>query len=498
MTMSSPSNSLKKTRRSPLPYHPQVPFRHVTLEEVESPLPSSSDSCTIDSHTHKSIIDSLKLHSKSMASKEKELSKGSKNDAELLALMAQRLGMVENELLRTKREIIEKNEYISRLESRITMLEASQCLKQTEQVKYQRQCQALQDQVDEMEEFLNDYGMVWVGSGGGRSSDYNVGSGHETMWSPSTSIATPQKFSVDFDVVIKHIKELNILAGEGSSEVTRTSNGAQLKVLKPVPITLYNNGLSLFAGPFRPFSDPSTQQVIKDLTDGYFPSELQQRYPEGVPLEINDQRDVLYNMKNRVTSEFPGSGHLLGGDKGPSRLLPSGSLRASSQPRALRETSELLGQRQLSLDQFLNKLPQSVVRSGRVLNIRSDIRDSLQGGHKPSMLKLVETEVLEQMRSRLEVAESERPPTPAHLSTLCIKAENGEQTYILKMKSSETIGDVRNYINKLRHNEGQSCDYVLKTTFPPTTLDDLSATMEQCKLVPSATLYMAIGQRKIM
>lgn len=73
--------------------------------------------------------------------------------------------------------------------------------------------------------------MVWVGSGGGRpSNDYNVGSSHETMWSPSSSIATPQKFSVDFDVVIKHIKELNILAGEGSSEVTRTSNGAQLKV----------------------------------------------------------------------------------------------------------------------------------------------------------------------------------------------------------------------------------------------------------------------------
>ena len=151
-----------------------------------------------------------------------------------------------------------------------------------------------------------------------------------------------------------------------------------LQVLEPVPITLYNNGLSLFAGPFRPFSDPSTQQVIKDLTDGYFPSELQQRYPEGVPLEVNDQRDVLYNIKNQVSSEFPGSGHLLGGDKGPSRLLPSGSLRASPQPRELRETSELLGQRQLSLDQFLNKLPQSVVRSGRVLNIRSDIRDTLQ------------------------------------------------------------------------------------------------------------------------
>lgn len=91
-----------------LAYKHRVPFRHVTLDKVESPLPSSSDGCTIDSHTHRSIIDSLKQHSKSIASKEKELGNGSKNDAELLALMAQRLGMVENELLKTKREIIEK------------------------------------------------------------------------------------------------------------------------------------------------------------------------------------------------------------------------------------------------------------------------------------------------------------------------------------------------------------------------------------------------------
>ena len=144
-----------------------------------------------------------------------------------------------------------------------------------------------------------------------------------------------------------------------------------------MPLTLYNNGLSLFAGPFRPYSDPTTHQVIKDLTDGYFPSELQGSYPDGVPLQISDQREVHFKQRP-VLGDFPGSGHQLGGDKGPSRLLPAGSqLRTSPKPRALRETSQLVGQRQVSLDQFLARLPQSVVKGGRVLDIRAGIRDTL-------------------------------------------------------------------------------------------------------------------------
>lgn len=147
-----------------------------------------------------------------------------------------------------------------------------------------------------------------------------------------------------------------------------------------MPITLYNNGLSIFAGPFRPYSDPSTQQVIRDLTDGYFPSELQSKYPEGVPLAINDQRDTTFHHKS-VWSYFPGSGHHLGGDKGPSRLVPAGTvLRSSPKNKTrgseLKDTSELAGEK-LSMEQYLSKLPRSVVRGGRVLNIRDGIRNTL-------------------------------------------------------------------------------------------------------------------------
>lgn len=145
--------------------------------------------------------------------------------------------------------------------------------------------------------------------------------------------------------------------------------------LESVPLTLYHNGLALYQGPFRPYTDPSTRQVIQDLSDGYFPSELQPRYPEGVPLVISDQRDVAFCSRQSL-EHFPGSGRLLGGNKGPSRVLLAGSEFRTS-PKGMKETSQL-PRKPLSAEQLLSRLPQSVVRRGRVVEIRAGIRDRLQ------------------------------------------------------------------------------------------------------------------------
>ena len=40
----------------------------------------------------------------------------------------------------------------------------------------------------------------------------------------------PEEFTVDYDVVIENVKELNILAGEGISKIQHTIDGARLKV----------------------------------------------------------------------------------------------------------------------------------------------------------------------------------------------------------------------------------------------------------------------------
>ncbi|NXM07351.1 UBX11 protein, partial [Tyrannus savana] len=87
---------------------------------------------------------------------------------------------------------------------------------------------------------------------------------------------------IDFDLILESVKYLNLLAGEGSPQIKHTLQGAQLKQPEPVPLTLYQNGIVMCNGAFRPYQDPSTQQCLQDIMDGYFPSELQQRYPDGI------------------------------------------------------------------------------------------------------------------------------------------------------------------------------------------------------------------------
>ncbi|NWU82928.1 UBX11 protein, partial [Onychorhynchus coronatus] len=87
---------------------------------------------------------------------------------------------------------------------------------------------------------------------------------------------------IDFDFILENVKYLNLLAGEGSSQIKHTPQGARLKQPEPVPLTLYQNGIVVCNGAFRPYQDPSAQQCLQDIMDGYFPSELQQHYPDGV------------------------------------------------------------------------------------------------------------------------------------------------------------------------------------------------------------------------
>lgn len=87
-----------------------------------------------------------------------------------------------------------------------------------------------------------------------------------------------------------------------------TATGAQLVAKQAVRLSLYRDGMVVFEGPFRSYQDHSTQvsgegprlhaadasilrsshlqQFLQDLMDGYFPSELQSRFPDGIPFEV--------------------------------------------------------------------------------------------------------------------------------------------------------------------------------------------------------------------
>ena len=151
---------------------------------------------------------------------------------------------------------------------------------------------------------------------------------------------------------MKNIEELNVIAGEGIAAVRRVQGAARLQMPDSVPLQLFKNGLMMFNGPFRPYTDETAQvprfreeegkntwsecdriwfisspkifnltpcnaghhatppsykyniytyiyiyinvntiqSCIRDLMEGYFPWELKERYPDGVPFKLIDRR----------------------------------------------------------------------------------------------------------------------------------------------------------------------------------------------------------------
>lgn len=67
------------------------------------------------------------------------------------------------------------------------------------------------------------------------------------------------------------------------------------KHLKEVSIFFFANGLMIAGMPFYPYYAKQAQSVLSDILDGYFPYDLKDKYPDGVPLKPVDMVDETYN-----------------------------------------------------------------------------------------------------------------------------------------------------------------------------------------------------------
>uniref|UniRef100_A0A3Q2XK03 UBX domain-containing protein 11 n=1 Tax=Hippocampus comes TaxID=109280 RepID=A0A3Q2XK03_HIPCM len=251
-----------------------------------------------------------------------------------------------------------------------------------------------------------------------------------------------RNFHMDFDLVIQTIKELNILAGE--SFVRSTPTGAQLARNDPVELKLYSNGIVMFNGPFRSYRENSTQQCMQDLMEGYFPSELQGRFPDGVPFEVYE--------------EF-----------------------------VLKEPSKTL-----STNQFLNRLPKVVVKAGRVIDIRDSADHSCDcaspDAHNSCSAIIVETPALLAMKDSMHTITSDLPSSARNIITLKVKSEDGDHTYVLKMCLSETVGHLRQ-----GHN---LAGYDIISAYPQCHYQDDCQTLGSCGLTTNVTLLLR-GRKNI-
>lgn len=485
--MSSPLESLKKNKKVPLN----------SLGRLNNNAPYRKSSCNPDAL----LNNTLQNHAEHTRS-DKDNNRSGKHfqapsDMELLSSMAGRLAQTEQQLRLCTREIIDKDKKIRILEEKVQLLEKARGYGSETVHDLERKCKSLQEQVHDMEEFLADYGMIWVGPdnipSGGAVDEFDVEPPSDTrqasrntpgLWNPEFSVAS-KSFEVDFNLVVKNVNELNMLSGGDSAVISRTRGGATLKVRDPVPLTLYANGILMFSGPFRPYSDNTTQRCVQDIMDGYFPSELQTRYPDGVPIKVIDKREVVFNDR-RTEILFPGSGQLLDSDKQtPSRY------DSKTKIHTLDEMTQNPDSK-VSVDKFLQNLPPSVIRNGKIIDVRSGIADSLKSSSESlgeNQVSLIDTPVVQEIKARAQSG-GERPLSGHQVTTLRIKSEKGDQTYILKLKFTDTIASVRKYINKVRPD---LCNhYYIKTSFPNKVHDNHTLTLEQAGLVPNATLHILV------
>ncbi|XP_077631905.1 UBX domain-containing protein 11 isoform X1 [Crocuta crocuta] len=497
--MSSPLASLGKTRRVPLESEPVNPGRRgikVYGDEDEVNMLN-------DGHGSEERISVPSCYGGIGAPVSRQVS--AVHDSELVATLSRKLRDLEQQVKTQTEELVSKDRKIRALEEVLKTLQERQGKASLQrQQQLETMCLQLQRQVGEMERFLSDYGLLWVGEPANEDNEDSEDRSDseddnrdwmtaKKFWKPGDSLAPPE---VDFDRLLASLKDLSELVVDSDTQVTPMPHGARLHVLEPIPLKLYRNGLMMFDGPFRPFHDPSTQRCLRDILDGFFPSELQRLYPDGVPFKQGHTREcvppppglgkpcesclevfeAVSDLRNQVYPEsgldlFPGEGRVVGWQRIHRPV----------------DRTEYPGSR-MTVEKFLNRLPKFVIRQGEVIDIRGPIRDTLQSCCPlPARVQeiVVETPALAAERERSQESPESLPPL---LSMLRIKSENGEQAFLLMMRPEDTIGDVRTLLAQARAVDATTFEII--STFPPTVYHDDTVTLQAAGLVPNAALLL--------
>ena len=402
------------------------------------------------------------------------------------------------ELVKKDREVLEwKRKYESIAEA----AEDDGIAKAAEQLQeVQRANFLLRGQVHEMESFLQDYGLIWVGA--------NVATDEPSL---SENIGS----RIDFSMLFRRLHELNALAGEGKTHISKDGKNARFNFdPEKIPLAVFQDGVLIRRGPFRPFSDETTQRFVSDVLDGYFPPEFKNDYPDGVIFDIKDcSKECYINGADGGGGAGGGGG---GGTDGEPNFKAFGG-----------QGNKIGGQiKPMSREEFLKRLPEKMISKGRVVNIRDGIASKLDamngrdsGGSKnegrsmgdddrhrslsPSQpsakgeannggIKIAETPALTMLKRSATLGELH---ADEEVTTLRIKLpkegrnSTGTTSLLLKMYFNDTIGALREHVAS---NLPGVVEFDLRTSYPSKMLKDDTLTLVEAGLTPNAALIVSV------
>eukprot|EP00435_Cladocopium_sp_Y103_P030580 s734_g7.t1 len=368
-------------------------------------------------------------------------------DDSLLSSMASRLAQVEQQnrqlTARLKKQHAEMDELREQLAARRHAASPG-----SEESVLQVECDRLRSQVEEMKQFMADYGLNW----------------------PPRS-AAQTGLAVDFQVIESRIETLNDSLGREAKVVHENGGGAKLcarlRSVETLPLTFFCDGLKLGPHGFMAFQTAAAQDVIRDLLDGFIPRLLKEDYPDGVALKAVNRTKLSFRnwLKESQDSELVDGGERLRTEVG----------QAVHAPKDLQSASE----------RFVAKLPERIMRKGQVCQVRSAIAQRLgvSDGRSASAPPPGNQEV-----SLLALGR----PADAPVARLQVKLEGGQKV-LLKTEFHTTLGDLwealADWRSKNRVGRARS-GCVLRTAFPPKSYTDRSQTLQDAGLTPSATLFV--------
>ena len=398
-----------------------------------------------------------------------------------------------------------------------------------------------------LKRFLADYGMKWVGDGEAQPDRSRSGSGSGSG-SGSSEDGPPRAarkvrsnrlearaaaarakssspdhasggFAVDVARLRRSIRELNAVAGEGKGAVVTAPNGdRRVEMPTPMTLTLWRDGFAVEDGDFRGFEEEKNRAFVRDLVDGYFPYEFKDTHPEGVPFRLIDKSDERRDAGFRA---FTGEAvRLDGGEARPGEArgaAPAGPKpKPPANPAPRPNAAGAVIKPKPKTRAFLDKLPPTVIRAGKVVEVRAGVEAMLRGGDRDrggdAGRTVLETTVSRECFRRLaeedaaktrvgdrdddetrrDSGASVKPLEPsASLATLRVKGVDGHKMYVVKLRGEDTVGKLRGYLERAVASDGSNASrFEIRNAYPPRTFDDDAMTLEDAGLTPNATLLL--------
>eukprot|EP00762_Andalucia_godoyi_P000867 ANDGO_03865.mRNA.1 hypothetical protein NAEGRDRAFT_50561 len=280
----------------------------------------------------------------------------------------------------------------------------------------------------EMKAYMSKRGLSWPPPG--LEEDASADSGEDS----ADSVSVVEINASHLPRILKNIDELNAMAPSKNELDARKGKFIDND---EVIVAFFSNGISVNRGPFRPYSWPLAQQFLKDLFDGYFPYEFKEKYPEGVFLKV----------VNKSSERF------VQGQEDLDRVV-------------------------LSQDQFLRRLPRTVIKNGKIVEVKKDPAPKKEPTIDECTVSMPNSG---ESSTQQNVAMDEKD-----IATVNVRGSDGTVSQRIRISKNATVALLR---SQVKSNQPA---FRLRTVVPPRLLseqDDL-LTIEQAGLFPSGLIVM--------